>query len=398
MSPLFAGTGETFSPAAFTAALLLVGLVFLACWVGHACLWTATLNYLYGCPLPKRFLKVYRLLCGLVIIGFPILVCAGSASGLPWPVKWYLIACGVMGLIVFPVISIGRLIRTKPAAILAERTETVDYWKQLGPAVVGDGKYRHVARLPLNDVFRVDFTDLTLAVPNLPPAWDGLRVLLLSDLHFCGTPSRGFFEAIVDRLAAEPPADLVLLAGDYLDTDTHHEWITPLLGRLRATEGKYAILGNHDEKHQPDNVRQELKLAGYCVLVNDWLEATVRGERCLLVGHEGPWFTPPPDLTDAPPEPFRLCISHTPDNFYWGQRNRVGLMLCGHVHGGQVRVPVVGSIFVPSIYGRRFDMGVFEGGGTVMVVGRGLSGKEPLRFRCRPQVIRLTLRPAGSVS
>ena len=66
-------------------------------------------------------------------------------------------------------------------------------------------------------------------------------------------------------------------------------------------------------------------------------------------------------------------------------------MLCGHVHGGQVRLPVVGSIFVPSVYSRRFDMGVFGRGGTVMVAGRGLSGKEPLRFRCHPQAVRLTL-------
>jgi uncharacterized protein len=113
----------------------------------------------------------------------------------------------------------------------------------------------------------------------------------------------------------------------------------------------------------------------------------------VMVGHEGPWFSPGPDLRGAPEGVFRLCVSHTPDNFYWGQRNRVGLMLCGHVHGGQIRVPVVGSIFVPSVYGRRFDMGVFEGNGTVMAVGRGLSGKEPLRYRCRPQVMRITLKP-----
>jgi predicted MPP superfamily phosphohydrolase len=67
-------------------------------------------------------------------------------------------------------------------------------------------------------------------------------------------------------------------------------------------------------------------------------------------------------------------------------------MLCGHVHGGQIRLPVVGSIFVPSLYSRRFDMGVFENGETVMVVNRGLSGKEPLRFCCHPQVVRITLR------
>lgn len=389
-----------------TSADITFAAAAVVAWVGHACIWTAVLNDLYGRPISKRFLKLWRLFTGLVILfALPAvyhsiqLVLSPSGEVHPdglWSLCaiCYLYVCLAAGGLVFPVVTIARLLRTKPRAVLAERTETIDYWKQLGPAAVGDGKYRHVARLPFNDVFKVDFTDLTLAVPNLPPAWDGLRILLLSDPHFCGTPSRAFFEAVLDQLAAGPPPDLVLLAGDYLDTDTHHEWIAPLLGRLSATEGRYAILGNHDQKHDPQRVREELAAAGYTVLGNGWREATVRGERCVLVGHEGPWFRPGPDLSDAPPDLFRLCLSHTPDNFYWGQRNRIGLMLCGHVHGGQVRVPVVGSIFVPSVYGRRFDMGVFEGGGMVMVVGRGLSGKEPLRFRCDPQVIRLTLKPA----
>ncbi|HET6573585.1 MAG TPA: metallophosphoesterase [Fimbriiglobus sp.] len=376
-------------------AWTLIGL--LLGWVGHACFWTASLNYLYGCPLPKSFLKPYRQFCGVVILGFPLITWVALDEPLRSIAQAYFFACLAFGLFVFPVITVGRLLRPKPSAILNERTETVDYWRQLGPAAVGDGKYRHVARLPFNDVFKVDFTDLTLTVPNLPPAWGGLRILLLSDLHFCGTPSRAFFEAVLDKLAVEP-TDLVLLAGDYLDTDTHYDWIAPLLGRLSATEGRYAILGNHDRYHGAERIRKELSDAGYTVLRNGWREATVRGVRCVLVGHEGPWFRPGPDLSDAPPDLFRLCLSHTPDNFYWGRRNRVGLMVCGHVHGGQVRVPVIGSIFVPSVYGRRFDMGVFEGGGTVMVVGRGLSGKEPLRFRCKPQVIRLTLTPVRSVS
>jgi predicted MPP superfamily phosphohydrolase len=154
----------------------------------------------------------------------------------------------------------------------------------------------------------------------------------------------------------------------------------------------WAILGNHDLYQDPDRVREDLTAAGYAVLGNGWREVTIRGARCIVVGHEGPWFKPAPDLAAAPAGLFRLCLSHTPDNFYWGAANRVGLMLCGHVHGGQIRVPVVGSIFVPSIFGRRFDRGVFEKYGTAMVVSRGVSGKEPLRFRCHPQVMRLTLR------
>jgi predicted MPP superfamily phosphohydrolase len=90
-----------------------------------------------------------------------------------------------------------------------------------------------------------------------------------------------------------------------------------------------------------------------------------------------------------------LCLSHTPDNFYWGQANGIDLMFCGHVHGGGIRVPFITSIFVPSLYGRRFDCGVFEEHGTVMAVNRGVSGKEPIRIRCHPQAFRVTLRAAN---
>lgn len=379
---------------------------YVAAWVGHAYLWTGLLNNLYGRPLPKRFLKPWRLFTGLVILGYPLVwfgvIHLGSLNP-RWATVWawtlgleYLVVCGFTGAFWLPFVSLARGNPWEPA-VVAEKSETLDLWKQLGPAAIGDGKYRHIARLPFNDVFRVEFTDLTLAVPDLPAGWDGLRIDFLSDLHFCGTPSRAFFDAVMDKLTAGPPPDLVVLGGDFVDTDAHHAWLAPVLGRLTATEGKYAIVGNHDKHHQPDRVRAELVAAGYTVLGNGWQEATIRGERCVLIGHEGPWFRPAPDLKAAPDDCFRLCISHTPDNFYWGVENRIGLMLCGHVHGGQIRLPLIGSIFVPSVYGRRFDQGVFESEGMVMAVGRGLSGKEPLRFRCRPQVLRLTLtagRPA----
>ncbi len=391
---------------------VLLALLFAAAWVGHACVWTAALNYLYGCPLPKQILKPFRLLVGVVILAFPLLVASAfntdfilsdpdPVDGLwGWLVLYYASACLSVGLVIFPAITAYRLLRKPPVALVAEKTETLDLWPELGEKAVGNGKWPWVTRLPLNCVFRVDFTELTLAVPGLPPAWDGLTVLLVSDVHFHGTPSRAFFERVLDEVGARwPVSDIVCLAGDFVDTDTHREWIGPLLGRLRASEARLAILGNHDAHHDPEQIRRDLAAAGYTVLSNRPDDPTaaprvisIRGEPCLVVGHEGPWLKPDPQLPAAPEAAFRLCLSHTPDNFYWGQLNRINLMLCGHVHGGQVRVPVVGSIFVPSVYGRRFDGGVYEGGGTVMVVGRGLSGKEPLRFRCNPQVLRLTLR------
>ena len=384
------------------------GMFLVAGWVGHAYLWTGLLNFLYALPLPKAFLRPWRLFTGVMIVaggpafGFagvvltnwsdpPSVVVAAARAGVA-----YFLSCCAVGLIVFPAVTLYRLLRPKPAALVAQRTDTLRLWQRLGRAAVGDGKMPWAARLPFTDVFTVEVTHQTLAVPGLPAAWDGLTVLLVSDLHFHGTPSRAWFDAVFDHLCSLPTPDLVVMAGDVVDTDAHHAWVQPLLGRLTATEGKLAVLGNHDADHRPAKVRDELTAAGYTVLGNGWREATVRGERCLLVGHEGPWFDPPPDLRNAPAGLFRLCVSHTPDNFPWAARHGCGLTLSGHVHGGQVRLPVVGSIFMPSVFGRRFDQGVHQIGGAVLAVGRGLSGKEPMRYRCRPQVLRLTLAAAAT--
>jgi predicted MPP superfamily phosphohydrolase len=124
----------------------------------------------------------------------------------------------------------------------------------------------------------------------------------------------------------------------------------------------------------------------------------VRGEPLVVVGDESPWRKPAPDLSAAPAGPFRLCLSHTPDNIARARRDGIDLMLSGHVHGGQVRVPVFGSLLVPSRYGRRYDCGTFDESPTLLHVGRGLSGEHPLRFLCRPEVTRLVLRPAGAIA
>lgn len=364
-------------------------VAFLVAWVGHACIWVSVLNFMYGRPFSKAVLKPLRLLAGLVILAFPLL-----ALVLEWlSVVVYLWVCVGFGGIIFPYITVRHIVRNPPSVVIAERTQTLDLWKELGSKLHGDGKWKWVPRLPFNCVYRVDFTELELALPNLPANWNGLSILLLSDLHFHGTPSRLYFERILDEIASRwPTPDLVCLAGDFVDTDTHHTWIEPLLGRLQANETKLAILGNHDAHHEPGVLRKSLAAAGYRVLGTEWEELAIRGERCLAIGHEGPWFPSPRSSAPiAADGRFKWCLSHSPDNFYWGQRSGIDLMLCGHVHGGQIRLPIIGSIFVPSVFGRRFDHGNFAENGTVMVVSRGLSGKEPLRFRCNPQVIRITM-------
>ncbi len=364
------------------------GLLFAVAWVGHACVWVAVMNFLFGCPISKKFLKPWRLVTGVVLLAFPLLMAVAEA----WPATAYLAVCLTFGGAVFPTITVARWLRTLPSEVAIAETKSFDFRKTLGPACVGDGKLRAATGLPFNDVFKFDITTVTVTLPTIPAAWDGLTLLLVSDTHFHGTPSRAWFDAVFDQLAGLPTPDVVLLAGDFVDTDAHIEWIGPLFGRLKWKEAGFAILGNHDQHHQPEQVREELAKVGYAVLGNGWREVTIRGERCVAIGHEGPWFTPAPDLSDLPTGVFRLCLSHTPDNFYWGVRNGIDLMVSGHVHGGGIRVPLIGPIFTPSKYGRRFDLPAFKEKDTLLLLSRGVSGKEPMRLRCPPEAVRIVLR------
>jgi len=378
-------------------------LLFAGACTGHAVLCVAGLNRLYGLALPRRLLKAMRGLDGLLILAGPVVFWGvwgfdlSRGLGLYAEGAWrtalagYALFCCVAGFGVLPAVTLRRLLRRRPAALLSNHTDAVDVSARLGFKPVGRGKYRLLARLPANEVFRVDLAVRTFRLPALPPAWDGLSILHLSDLHLCGTPDRAFYDHVMDVCRAWQP-DVVALTGDVVDSDEHHRWIMPVLGRLRWRVGAFAVLGNHDFWQQPDLVRRRLRRAGFHVLGNSWTQLDWRGERLTVIGHEGPWFRPGPDLAACPAGGFRLCLSHTPDNLPWARRQGIDLMLAGHNHGGQVRFPVIGSVFVPSRYGRRYDCGTFHEPPTLLHVSRGLAGQHPLRYNCRPEVTKIVLQ------
>jgi uncharacterized protein len=118
----------------------------------------------------------------------------------------------------------------------------------------------------------------------------------------------------------------------------------------------------------------------------------VRGEPLLVIGNEVPWGRPAPDLSACPAAGFRLGLSHSPDTLPWAKANHIDLMLAGHNHGGQVRLPGLGPVLVPSKFSRRYDCGTFFEAPTLMYVSRGLGGTYPLRWNCRPEVTRVVVR------
>jgi predicted MPP superfamily phosphohydrolase len=168
-----------------------------------------------------------------------------------------------------------------------------------------------------------------------------------------------------------------------------------VLGRLRGRLGQYAILGNHDLQHQPDRVAAELEQAGFRVLDGTWDRLEVDGLSVAVGGTDQPWG--PPLADGAPEAALRIVLSHTPDRVYDLSHRGVDLVLSGHNHGGQVRLPMIGPVLMPSLYGRRFDQGFFRVGPTLLHVSRGAGAKHPLRFRCTPEISRLVLRAEAPV-
>jgi predicted MPP superfamily phosphohydrolase len=387
-------------PQLLGAALLLVGVG-----TGHIALMVRCHNYLYGAIVShfwNHWLRTGVALATPTTLaalwythGFDLTATVFTPSGTPGSVllAGYLVVCLLVTCLVLPGVTIRRLLRRPPAALESNHTRIVDVAKELGRCPIGHGKHRLVAHLPRNEVFQVDFSERTLRLPDLPAAWDGLSILHLSDLHMCGTPDRDFFRYVMDRCNAWEP-DLVALTGDIVDSKRHHRWMIPVLGRLRWRLAAFAILGNHDSWLDVPLLRRRLRRLDMHVLANTWKQLDVRGQPLTVIGHEGPWLGSEPDLARCPTDGFRLCLSHTPDHIGWARRHGIQLMLAGHVHGGQIRFPVLGSVFVPSCYGRRYDCGLFHEPPTLMHVSRGLGGDHPVRYNCRPEATMLILRRA----
>jgi hypothetical protein len=279
-----------------------------------------------------------------------------------------------------------------PKAQVSNHSETVDIAAELGHRPIGPGPYQALARMPGNEQFLVEVSEKVYRLPRVPRAWDGLTILHLTDLHFIGTIDRAYFERALELGAAMKP-DLIALTGDVLDNPELIDWLRPTLGRLHAPHGCYFVLGNHDREVDTPALRAELEALGWHDVAGRYLVQEIAGHPLVVAGSERPWMGSHPELASAPTDAFRLLLSHTPDNIRWARRHEIDLMLAGHNHGGQVRLPVVGPVYSPSHYGCRYASGAFWEETTLLYVSRGVAARHPIRWRCKPEITQLVLRP-----
>jgi predicted MPP superfamily phosphohydrolase len=373
--------------------------------VGHAAVWVYLVNVSHAFGLSHSSVKwLTRALMGVWLVLACALVAAFLAAGpwenWPWVLRGYTLACLAAGLIGLPLSTALHALRRSPSGISGHAIE-IDLAATEGAgreAFIGTGRHAWMLRLPGNEALRLRKAEWELTVPNLPAAWDGLSVVHLTDLHFAPCYRRAFFEAIADEAAAWD-ADLVALTGDLVDHDAAIDWIEPVLARVHGRLGTFAILGNHDLEHQPERVRQVAGRAGFTDLEGRWSRLEVAGSVLAIGGTSFPWG-PRLDLREMPGADFRLLLSHTPDQFARAARGGIDLVLAGHNHGGQVRLPLIGPVFMPSVYSRRYDRGFFQSRRTLMYVGQGIGGQHPIRYGgCVPELTRFVLRvPTTSLS
>ncbi|MGZ7031512.1 MAG: metallophosphoesterase [Thermoanaerobaculia bacterium] len=249
-----------------------------------------------------------------------------------------------------------------------------------------------------NDLYDIDVTRHEVFIDDLPQSFDGFRIAFLTDTHVASFMRRGFYREIISRVHAFDP-DLVLLGGDFVTWRKDIPLMADvLLTGLTAREGVYAVLGNHDIWAGADAVTEAMTGRGVKFVVNRNVALQRNGEHLRLLGIDE-MYRGKPDVPAAfagveENEPC-IAVSHHPDIIDQLDGRRLDLLVCGHTHGGQIRLPFFGAIVVPSRHEEEFASGFHRVRGVLMYVSRGIGAIPPLRILCRPEVATFTLRRGG---
>jgi len=250
----------------------------------------------------------------------------------------------------------------------------------------------------------------TVRLPGLPAALDGLRVAQMSDLHCSAITPASFIAGAVDLCNRQRP-DLVALTGDYVSRRNSYArftlarlWARPImdyatavaaeLERLLAPLGIFAVPGNHDHSGQCfDAVDDLLRQAGVVPLVN----RSVRiGEGLPVIGVDdlrAGWPRLRTACAGVAEEEPQIILSHNP-RMLAGLEQRNCLLLAGHTHGGQVRLPLTSFRRRPRDMGSSvWHQGWYRRGRAQMYVSAGVGSVHfPMRFRCPPEIAVIELR------
>ena len=235
-----------------------------------------------------------------------------------------------------------------------------------------------LAALLCRDNLQVRTVRYDLSFPDLPEAFDGLKILQISDLHGRDVLSK----QLLLRAEAETP-DLILLTGDLVDGEGQLARLEPLIRGLAHVAPVYYVTGNHEwALEDTEGFLRELSGMGVTLLRNSFVTLDRAGDRLFLAGVEDPNgyadMKTPEELArelEAAGGGFSLLLAHRPEYFPDYAALGFRVVFSGHVHGGMLRLPFLGGLLAPGhVLFPKYDGGLFTQGDSVMVLSRGLAG------------------------
>lgn len=237
-----------------------------------------------------------------------------------------------------------------------------------------------------------------IAVPGLAPAFDGLRIVQVSDVHFGRRLEMENYLRGVQELVSQLSPDVVAFTGDFVDIKRDIPRSVEYHAGFRGRLATLTVLGNHDYWTSAERLREELSRTHIIDLGGGERRSLKRtGRRLTFVGTDAPWDGRRPDwkrLVRRDTGDAVVLLSHTPDNAPIAARHGASLILSGHNHGGQMCLPLIGPFVVPSSYGLKYVGGCYRVGvESVLNVSRGVGvSSGGIRVLCPPEICVLTLR------
>jgi hypothetical protein len=242
----------------------------------------------------------------------------------------------------------------------------------------------------------VEVNKLKIILPNLPAQFDGFSIVHLSDFHCSPFIRVRYIEKCIQKTLSLKP-DLVVITGDFVLGRA--KYIESVASKLKLISHKiptYAVLGNHDYWTDDMVVKNTLLEAKIHVFKNGNVALKRNNARIWLAGIDDLWAGNP-DLNRAlegtNPDEIKILLMHQPDAIENINDREVDLILCGHTHGGQVTLPLIGPPIVPSKFGSKYATGLFKIGNIQMYVNKGIGLiPPPVRFLTRPEIAYIILK------
>ncbi len=248
-----------------------------------------------------------------------------------------------------------------------------------------------------NEKENIELVQFPLPFKGLPSAFHGYKIIQLSDIHSSYSIREDYLNRVIQEVNQCKP-DLLVLTGDYLSGKRDKKYFPEFLRALSKLDKgmkKYAILGNHDFWTDASFVEKGLKGANIHVLRNSHRTIRQKDDLLYLAGIDD-LSVRKNDIEKAtlkmPLDAFTILLSHHPDFIPTAADYRFNLMLSGHTHGGQIQMPLIGPLIVPSSFGRKYAEGLHKVKDTYLYVNRGIGViSPPIRFLCRPEITEITL-------